>query len=199
MADAGIIQEFLVSIGFKTDLASFNIAKKSLNDIDTVVNKIHGSLVQAGQALNALVANPNVLKTVQALNSGFKELTGNIDASTKSAADFSGTMDKNVDKSVRGFQDSLRRTRHEQEATRGGLLDIAKVAGLTFAAFAVQLRQITKEYGELYYVSQRTGVSVNSIKDAGAGFEQIGLKGEEAIAVISQMSETFDRSRGWAV
>ncbi|HEY0725851.1 MAG TPA: hypothetical protein VGD41_18025, partial [Pyrinomonadaceae bacterium] len=106
MPDSGVIQEFLVGIGFKTDQASFNVAKKLLNDLQGFVDKVTASLDKANASLTSLSNNQAIVKTVQGLNDNFKELTDNITASDKAAAGFSGTMDKNVDRSVRGFQDS---------------------------------------------------------------------------------------------
>lgn len=195
MPDSGVIQEFLVAIGFKTDLASFNVANKAIADLDAGVNKLVGTLNQVCQAFNNIANNQNAVKTVQALGGAFNAVAGQ----ANNAARIVGTLNTAVNQTaggVRNLNNVVNQATQNQHNFRNVLFDIGKLSVSVFAAMLHQIRDVTKEYTELYYLSQRTGNSITALKGLESGFKSINLTGQQALATTSQLQDTFNLSPG---
>src|SRR5215203_3277447 len=195
MADAGVIEEFLVSVGFKTDLASYNVAKKAIADLDAGVNKLLASLTQVGQAFNAVAGSTALTNTVNAAGTAFAGLTTNVNASTTALAGTQAQSGK-TGAAVKNTTNAVNQATQAHHSFRAVLFDIAKLGASTFGAFLNEMRKVTKEYGELYYLSQRTGTSISALKGIESGFKSINLSGQEALATISTLQNTFAKSPG---
>lgn len=162
MADAGVIQEFLVAIGFKFDEAGAQRAasgvkgaEKSTNDLAAAVNKAAKALAELGQAMQKTAGDP-----ASKLLDSQRKVAGQTDTMTK------------------------------------GFVAFGKVLVGTTAAFIAGMREVGKKYEELYYISQRTGASVQGLEALASGFQSIGRAGGEAASTIERMQSMFRAQPG---
>jgi hypothetical protein len=91
---------------------------------------------------------------------------------------------------------SLKKFASAVTAVGGTVAELGGGALAAAAAIEEMTSRIARNYESLYYVSQRTGRSVQFIQATQFGFKQIGLSAEEATDSIEGMSEKL-RTQPW--
>jgi len=86
------------------------------------------------------------------------------------------------------FSEASDKIKKRNEELSKGVQRLGRFAVATATAFAVGIREVVKNYEDLYYISQRTGASVEGLQNLAFSFKQIGLSGDEATAAISTLN-----------
>lgn len=88
------------------------------------------------------------------------------------------------DLDLQGFK----RFNHILAETEKGFLEVGGAAVATASAVGLAVERVASNYADLFYLSQRTGSSVQSLQSAAFGFSQIGLSAEAAKAAINSLA-----------
>jgi hypothetical protein len=171
MADSEVVQEFLVSLGFKLDdsqRARFDAAM--------------GSNRASAAALDAQLAA--VGKQLGLLGDQLLKVSGHPTREAENAAD---------------------RLAKRHDALQRGVKQLGLTAVTATTAFVAGFAEMAKAYEQLYYVSQRTGVSAQGLAAGNFGGSQIGLNSgdiqaaTEAIATAARNPGIKNLIESWGV
>lgn len=82
----------------------------------------------------------------------------------------------------------FKRFNHILGETEKGFLEVGVAAVATASAVGLAVGRVASNYADLFYLSQRTGSSVQSLQATAFGFSQIGLSAEAAKAAINSLA-----------
>lgn len=88
-------------------------------------------------------------------------------------------------------EESLRRFHEGLEKTHVAVKNFATGMAALAVAVEVAVTRTAKAYEDLFYLSERTGVSASNLKSMGYAFSQIGLSAEQAGQAMSRLARSF--------
>jgi hypothetical protein len=162
MADGGVIQEFLVSLGFKIDEGSQQRFADATKGASAGVAKLQAQAQQAAKGLQ----------------------------------EFAKGLGENAAPALRKYDEATRKLGARHEELRKGVVELGRAAVVGAAAFAAGILQVTRNYEQLFYAAQQAGTSAENLSKLAFGFQQIGLHGQDALALMQNMALTMKAQPG---
>lgn len=149
-----VIQEFLVSIGFKIDDAQRRRFEEMLRGNKDRAEALNRSIGDTGKALGVLG------KQLQDI----------------------------AQDPARRHNEAIDRMRKGHQAFETQVRSLGRTAAVTTAAFIAGFQEIARQYNNLYYISQRTGVSAQQLAGLGFAGSQAGV-GDQLIQVQQAIAQ----------